>query len=96
MVSIPSQAGTLFGPPTFGRPLGSQEVSIPSQAGTLFGQHGHERRWLYRLVSIPSQAGTLFGRLISTTTRGGLLSQYPLRRAPSSDPGSGGLRAEGC
>ena len=36
-VSIPSQAGTLFGLGYIERPGGYQYVSIPSQAGTLFG-----------------------------------------------------------
>ncbi len=36
-VSIPSQAGTLFGPTVRALTAGSLIVSIPSQAGTLFG-----------------------------------------------------------
>ena len=39
------------------------------------------------MVSIPSQAGTLFGRRARGHGRRNLSSQYPLRRAPSSDEG---------
>ena len=110
LVSIPSQAGTLFGPSLSSLTRSHEEVSIPSQAGTLFGPRttrlpasegkslntlsgGHPLRtrrhheamgmaW----VSIPSQAGTLFGRTRPPSCRlSSTVSQYPLRRAPSSD-----------
>ena len=109
-VSIPSQAGTLFGPWTMRSMISSAWVSIPSQAGTLFGPGMDVRLISHEWVSIPSQAGTLFGPRVSArpggtwpslnTLSGGHplrtpgqrpslfsppWSQYPLRRAPSSD-----------
>ena len=61
LVSIPSQAGTLFGllAPTSLRL--HPQVSIPSQAGTLFGLGEIDEAESLAQVSIPSQAGTLFG-----------------------------------
>ena len=65
-------------------------VSIPSQAGTLFGRAYYQVPGGQPVVSIPSQAGTLFGQEAGMESgEAKLLSQYPLRRAPSSD-----MRAE--
>ena len=111
VVSIPSQAGTLFGRRCYetltpglpglntlsgGHPLRTTVVvffglilswvSIPSQAGTLFGQEAIMKKLFLLAVSIPSQAGTLFGPIRVVHQQGQQKeSQYPLRRAPSSD-----------
>ena len=62
-------------------------VSIPSQVGTLFGRPRPTRRNPRTRVSIPSQVGTLFGPREWRRPAALLVSQYPLRWAPSSDQG---------
>ena len=65
-------------------------MSIVASLNTLSGGHplrtGLDGLQLSAIhVSIPSQAGTLFGRPTVPPRRRRSSSQYPLRRAPSSD-----------